>query len=80
VLTASGLLFIGATVRDHKLRAFDARDGKLLWQTELPSSATATPAIYEAGGRQFVVIAASGGKDPNGAPHSSYVAFALRNR
>ena len=76
VVTASGLLFIGATVYDNKFRAFDAKTGKVLWETTLPAAGNATPAVYEVGGRQFVVIAAGGGKW--GAPSGgSYVAFAL---
>jgi quinoprotein glucose dehydrogenase len=76
VVTASGVLFIGATVYDSKFRAFEARSGKLLWETSLPAAGNATPAVYEVNGRQFVVIAAGGGKW--GAPSGgSYVAFAL---
>ena len=76
VVTAGGLLFIGATDRDRKFRAFDKATGKLLWETTLPAAGNATPATYEVGGRQFVVIAAGGGKW--GAPSGgSYVAFAL---
>ncbi|GAB4255450.1 MAG: hypothetical protein Kow00109_30450 [Acidobacteriota bacterium] len=76
VVTAGGLLFIGATIPDKKFRAFDKRTGALLWETELPAGGNATPAVYEAGGRQFVVIAAGGGKW--GAPSAGiYVAFAL---
>jgi quinoprotein glucose dehydrogenase len=76
VVTAGGLLFIGATNHDRKFRAFDKRNGKLLWETLLPASGNATPAVYEVNGRQFVVIAAGGGK--SGAPSGgSYVAFSL---
>jgi cytochrome c5 len=76
VATASGLVFLGATVYDKKFRAFDAATGKVLSETTLPASGTATPAVYEVNGRQFVVIAAGGGKwgEPSGG---SYVAFAL---
>ncbi|PYV44263.1 MAG: pyrrolo-quinoline quinone [Acidobacteria bacterium] len=76
VVTAGGLLFIGATNHDKKFRAFDKATGKLLWETTLPAAGNATPASYEVGGRQFVVIAAGGGKWglPSGG---SYVAFAL---
>ncbi len=76
VVTAGGLLFIGATNHDRKFRAYDKRNGKLLWETTLPASGNATPAVYEIDGRQFVVIAAGGGK--SGAKSgSAYVAFAL---
>ena len=76
VVTAGGLLFIGATNYDRKFRAFDKTSGALLWETTLPFAGNATPATYEAGGRQFVVIAAGGGK--SGGPSGGiYVAFAI---
>jgi quinoprotein glucose dehydrogenase len=77
IVTAGGLLFIGATNHDRKFRAFDKATGALLWETTLPSSGNATPATYMAGARQFVVIAAGGGKSPQGGPGGVYVAFAL---
>jgi quinoprotein glucose dehydrogenase len=77
VVTASGLLFIGATNYDKKFRAFDKMSGALLWETTLPAAGNATPAVYEVNGREYIVIAAGGGK--NGAPSGgTYVAFALR--
>ena len=66
IVTAGGLVFIGATNFDKKLRAFDKTTGKLLWETTLPFAGNATPATYEVGGRQFVVIAAGGGKIAGG--------------
>ncbi|KQX22593.1 MULTISPECIES: outer membrane protein assembly factor BamB family protein [unclassified Sphingomonas] len=82
VVTAGGLFFIGATIHDRKFRAYDKRTGKLLWETLLPAAGNATPAIYEADGRQFVVIAAGGGKTgvPGQAPGGSFIAFALPER
>ena len=75
IVTAGGLIFIAATP-DAKLRAFDTRDGALLWQADLPAGGFSTPVVYSAGGRQFVVIAAGGGR--TGPPSSGeYVAFAL---
>jgi len=72
----SGLVFIGATNHDRKFHAYDKYTGKLLWETLLPAGGNATPATYEIGGRQYVVIAAGGGK--SGAPSGgTYVAFAL---
>jgi quinoprotein glucose dehydrogenase len=75
VVTAGGLVFIAAAM-DAKLRAFDKRTGELLFAHDLPAAGFATPAVYEAGGRQFVVVAAGGGKlgRPSG---DRYVAFAL---
>jgi quinoprotein glucose dehydrogenase len=75
VVTAGGLLFIAGTP-DAKLRAFDKASGALLFEAPLPAAGFATPAIYEADGRQFVVVAAGGGKlgRPSG---DRYLAFAL---
>jgi quinoprotein glucose dehydrogenase len=77
IVTAGGLLFIGATDFDKKFRAFDKSTGELLWEAMLPFSGNATPATYEVNGRQFVVIAAGGGKDPKSPSGGVYVAFAL---
>jgi len=77
VVTAGGVLFIGATIYDRKFHAFDTRTGKLLWEAQLPYSGIATPATYMVDGRQFVVIATSGDRDPKGPAGGAYVAFAL---
>jgi quinoprotein glucose dehydrogenase len=78
IVTAGGLVFIGATNFDKKFRAFDKSTGELLWEATLPFSGNATPATYEVDGRQFVVIAAGGGKDPKSPSGGVYVAFALQ--
>ncbi len=80
VVTAGGLVFIGATNFDKKFRAFDKTTGALLWETTLPFSANTTPATYDVDGRQFVVIAAGGGKDPKSKSGGIYVAFALKDK
>ncbi|PYP71372.1 MAG: pyrrolo-quinoline quinone [Gemmatimonadetes bacterium] len=81
VVTAGGLVFIGATNYDNKFRAFDKATGDLLWETTLPAAGNATPATYEVDGRQFVVIATSSGKSRARAPAPArYVAFALAER
>ena len=77
VVTAGGLDFIGATSYDRKFHAFDKTTGELLWETTLPFAGNATPATYQVNGRQFVVIAAGGGKDPKFPAGGVYVAFAL---
>jgi quinoprotein glucose dehydrogenase len=74
VVTAGGILFIGAA-KDEKFRAFDLGTGEVVWEVELPAGGYATPATYEVGGKQFVVIAAGGGRDTK--PGDAYVAFAL---
>jgi quinoprotein glucose dehydrogenase len=77
IVTAGGLLFIGATNYDKKFRAFDKSTGELLWETTLPFAGNATPVTYEIDGRQYVVIAAGGGKDLRSKSGGVYVAFAL---
>jgi quinoprotein glucose dehydrogenase len=77
IVTAGGLLFIGATNFDRRFRAFDKSTGKLLWEATLPFAGNATPATYEVNGRQYVVIAAGGGKATDAQPDAVYVAFAL---
>ena len=77
IVTAGGLLFIGATNYDKKFRAFDKLTGQLLWETTLPFAGNATPITYEVNGRQYVVIAAGGGKDLRSKSGGVYVAFAL---
>ncbi len=76
VVTASGLLFIGATSFDNKFHAYDKLTGKLLWEAVLPAAGNATPSIYELNGREFVVIVCGGGKN-EAASGGTIVAFAL---
>jgi glucose dehydrogenase len=60
VVTASGLIFIGATT-DYRFRAFDEKTGKELWSTKLENSAIATPLTYQAAdGKQYVATAEGG--------------------
>ncbi len=75
IVTAGGVLFIGAT-KDEQFRAFDSTTGRELWRHKLPAGAYATPATYEVDGRQYIVIACGGGKmgTPSG---DAYIAFAL---
>jgi quinoprotein glucose dehydrogenase len=84
IVTAGGLVFIGATNFDKKFRAFNKKTGQLLWETTLPFAGNATPATYEIDRRQFIVIAASGSKGGEFEPNprrvqrgAIYVAFAL---
>jgi len=78
VVTAGGILFIGAS-KDEYFRAFNAETGKELWKYRLPAGGYATPGVYEAEGRQYVVIACGGGKMGTRSG-DRYVAFKLVNR
>jgi quinoprotein glucose dehydrogenase len=75
VVTTGGLIFIGAT-KDEKFRALDKRTGQVLWETQLPAGGYATPATYAVNGKQYVVIAAGGGKMGTKSG-DAYVAYAL---
>jgi quinoprotein glucose dehydrogenase len=78
IVTAGGLIFVGAAMDDY-LRAFNVETGRELWKGRLPAGGQATPMTYRAGsvGRQYVVIAA-GGHGNLGTRQGDYVvAFAL---
>jgi quinoprotein glucose dehydrogenase len=89
VVTATGLLFVAGS--DGKLRAYEADTGSILWTASLPAGSEGIPAMYEANGRQYLVVPSSsrisggGGHKKDGARPSqersswypSYVAFAL---
>jgi len=76
VVTAGGLVFIGAT-QDEKFRAFDKTNGKVLWEAQLPAGGYASPCTYEVKGKQYVIIAAGGGGKLRTRSGDAYVAFAL---
>jgi quinoprotein glucose dehydrogenase len=78
VVTAGGLVFIAAT-RDGRIRAFDKKNGKLLWEYKLPFPGYATPSIYMVNNKQYLVIACGGGKMKT-ASGDAYVAFALPDK
>lgn len=59
VVTASGLIFIAAAT-DNLIRAMDIETGEVLWSATLPAGGQASPTVYEAGGRQYLVINAGG--------------------
>ena len=75
-LTAGGLVFCAGT-QDKLIRAFDATDGRELWSAPLPWGGYAPPAVYAVKGRQYVVVAATGGGKLGGETGDAYVAFAL---
>ena len=86
VVTAGGLIFTGS--RDRKVRALDSSTGKVLWEVELGAALDGMPAVYEIGGREYVVFCAAARSTTHthavaGHPasqdpiHGAYVAFAL---
>lgn len=79
VITAGGLLFTGT--RDRKVRAFDVETGKLLWEAQVDAALEGMPAVYESGGREYIVFCASAQAGLIPATQKpiqgAYVAFAL---
>ncbi len=75
IVTENGLLFIGAT-RDGYFRVFNKHTGELLWEYKLPAAAFATPAMYEANGKQYIAIAC-GGEKLGTEKGNRIIAFAL---
>jgi quinoprotein glucose dehydrogenase len=79
MITAGGLVFIGATA-DDRFRAFELKTGRQVWSTRLPTGAFSVPMSYEVDGRQFVVIAAGGHAFIYQKPGDTITAFALPAR
>ncbi len=79
LITASGLIFIGAAT-DPYLRAFGEQDGREVWRASLPFSAQSTPMTYALDGRQYIVIAAGGHGSLRVRRGDALVAFALPKR
>jgi glucose dehydrogenase len=84
VVTAGGLVFSG-TPGDRKFRAYDADNGKVLWEMDLPGAPEGVPAVYQVAGRQYIavptgagsVFQVSGGNALPPAGPAQYVVFAL---
>jgi quinoprotein glucose dehydrogenase len=77
IVTAGGVVFIGASLYDYKFHAFDSRTGALLWETKLPYAGRATPATYMVDGKQFIAVATGGGRYQIAPARGVYVAFTL---
>ncbi|MDQ6479256.1 PQQ-binding-like beta-propeller repeat protein [Dyadobacter sp. LHD-138] len=75
LVTAGGLVFIAGT-KDEKIRAFDKRTGKVVWEYQLPAGGFATPITYQINGKQYVAIAAGGGRGQKIG--GNYIAFSLK--
>lgn len=79
VVTAGGLIFTGT--RDCKVRAFDERTGKVLWEKTVDAALEGEPAIYEIDGREYIVFCAAAQVALTSTSrtkiHGAYVAFAL---
>jgi len=85
ISTSAGLVFHAGG--DGKLRAYDADNGRVLWTGHLPAGSQGIPAMYEAGGRQYLLVNATqlgsgyirGQTRPGDTPAGGYVAFAVKS-
>jgi quinoprotein glucose dehydrogenase len=82
VVTAGGLIF--TATRDHMVRAYDEKTGKVLWERRLDTALQGMPSVYEAGGREYLVVCAAAPEVTDAAAQGrvdgAYVAFALPSR
>jgi quinoprotein glucose dehydrogenase len=73
-VTAGGLIFVG-TYADRTLRAYDTENGKILWEQAIEANPEGLPAVYQAGGREYVVFSASGSPQNPNAPPSNNISM-----
>jgi glucose dehydrogenase len=83
VVTAGGLIL--SATNDKKFRAYDPDTGKVIYERELPAAAEGVPAVYEIGGREYILLCVAAGNGPGAAPGGqapagSYIALALPRR
>jgi alcohol dehydrogenase (cytochrome c) len=60
--TAGGVLFAGGT-NDRFFRAFDAANGKILWEFRTSSGVTGIPTSFQVDGKQYVAVQSGWGVD-----------------
>jgi len=71
--TASGLVFTGEG--NGRFRAYDAKDGKVLWTFNAGAGVNAPPSSYMVGGKQYVVVGAGGNVQIDFKRGNSIIAF-----
>ena len=60
--TAGGLLFMGGTT-DRYFRAFDASNGKILWEFRTGSGVNGVPVSFQVDGKQYIAVQSGWGVD-----------------
>ncbi|MEY3997854.1 MAG: hypothetical protein RLY60_666 [Pseudomonadota bacterium] len=73
--TAGGLVFNGEA--NGLFRAFDAKNGKKLWEYQTGAGVNAPPVSYTVGGKQYIAVAAGGNNQIDAKRGNSVVVFAL---
>lgn len=79
VITASGLIFIGASM-DSRVRALDLTTGEVLWSADVAAPAVSIPAIYEYQGKEYVVFVVGGNSILTPQVSDQLIAFTLPNQ
>jgi len=74
IATGGGLIFIAAT-SDRKFRAFDQKNGKVVWETDLPGTGQAVPSTYAMNGKQYVTIAVN--PNPEVGFNGGYLTYSI---
>jgi PQQ-dependent dehydrogenase (methanol/ethanol family) len=73
--TAGGLVFNGEA--NGLFRAFDAKNGKKLWEYQTGAGVNAPAVSYAVGGKQYIAVAAGGNNQIDAKRGNSVVVFAL---
>ncbi|MBL8454458.1 MAG: PQQ-binding-like beta-propeller repeat protein, partial [Zoogloea sp.] len=63
LMTTAGNLVFGGGTNDRMFRAFDAKNGKVLWETPMPSGVTGVPSTFEVDGQQYIAVQSGWGVD-----------------
>ena len=73
--TGGGLVFAGES--NGWFKAYDAKDGKVLWKFQAGAGVNAPPSSYMVGGKQYIAVAAGGNVQVDSRRGDSIVAFTL---
>ncbi len=73
--TAGGLVFAGEG--NGRFRAYDSRNGKVLWTFSAGAGVNAPPSSYAVDGKQYVVVAAGGNVQLDYKRGNNIIAFTL---
>ncbi len=73
--TGGGLVFTGES--NGWFKAYDAKDGKVLWKFQAGAGVNAPPSSYMVGGKQYIAVAAGGNVQVDSRRGDSIVAFTL---
>ncbi len=71
--TAGGVVFAGES--NGWFKAYDAKDGKMLWTFHAGAGVNAPPSSYMVGGKQYIVVAAGGNVQVDSKRGNSIIAF-----